>query len=128
VKFVDTYIVADAARYIGCRISLWKRKGWHMGRLCLSVCLSVNKYQLLTVGQITVHLDLGDLHSKLSKLFFTYLLMELSPFEELPIVQLLKNFPEFYGTRNFITVFTRALLRSLSSAGWIKSIPSHLSL
>jgi hypothetical protein len=22
VKFVDTYIVADAARYIGCRISL----------------------------------------------------------------------------------------------------------
>jgi hypothetical protein len=29
--------------------------------------------------------------------------------EKLPIVQLLKNFPAFYGTRRFITVFTRAL-------------------
>jgi hypothetical protein len=29
--------------------------------------------------------------------------------EMLPIVQLLKNFPAFYGTRRFITVFTRAL-------------------
>jgi hypothetical protein len=27
--------------------------------------------------------------------------------EEPPIVQLLKNFPAFYGTRRFITVFTR---------------------
>jgi hypothetical protein len=37
-------------------------------------------------------------------------LMELSPLLEKPaIVQLLKNFPEFYGTRRFITVFTRAL-------------------
>jgi hypothetical protein len=29
--------------------------------------------------------------------------------EKPPIVLLLKNFPEFYGTRRFITVFTRAL-------------------
>jgi hypothetical protein len=36
--------------------------------------------------------------------------------EKLPIVQLLKNFPAFYGTRRFITVFTRALHWSLSSA------------
>jgi hypothetical protein len=28
--------------------------------------------------------------------------------EKLPIVQLLKNFPAFYGTWRFITVFTRA--------------------
>jgi hypothetical protein len=34
--------------------------------------------------------------------------------EKLPIVQLLKNFPAFYGTRKFITVFTRALHWSLS--------------
>jgi hypothetical protein len=45
--------------------------------------------------------------------------------EKLPIVQLLKNFPEFYGTRRFITVFTRALHWSLSWARWIQSIPSH---
>jgi hypothetical protein len=35
-------------------------------------------------------------------------------FEKLPIVQLLKNFPAFYGTRRFITVFIRALHWSLS--------------
>jgi hypothetical protein len=35
--------------------------------------------------------------------------MELSSSEKLLIVQLLKKFPAFYGTREFITVFTRAL-------------------
>jgi hypothetical protein len=34
--------------------------------------------------------------------------------EKPPIMQLLKNFPAFYGTRRFITVFTRALHYSLS--------------
>jgi hypothetical protein len=34
--------------------------------------------------------------------------------EKPPIVQLLKSFPAFYGTRKFITVFTRALHWSLS--------------
>jgi hypothetical protein len=45
--------------------------------------------------------------------------------EKLPIVQLLKNFPAFNGTRRFITVFTRVLQRSLSRARSIQSIPSH---
>jgi hypothetical protein len=35
--------------------------------------------------------------------------MELSPLEKPPVAQLLKNFPIFYGTRRFFTVFTRAL-------------------
>jgi hypothetical protein len=40
----------------------------------------------------------------------TYLLfMELSLFEELSIVQPLKNPAAFYGTRRFNTMFTRAL-------------------
>jgi hypothetical protein len=34
--------------------------------------------------------------------------------EKLPIVQPLNNFLVFYGTRSFITAFTRALHRSLS--------------
>jgi hypothetical protein len=34
--------------------------------------------------------------------------------EKPPIVQLLKNFPAFYGTQSFITVSTRALHWSLS--------------
>jgi hypothetical protein len=40
-------------------------------------------------------------------------------------VQLLKNFPAFYGPRRFVTVFTRALHWSLSWARSIQFIPSH---
>jgi hypothetical protein len=47
--------------------------------------------------------------------------------EEKSNLQLLKNFPAFYGTRRFITVFTRALHWSLSWARWIQSISSYLS-
>jgi hypothetical protein len=39
--------------------------------------------------------------------------------EKLPIVQLLENYPAFYGNRRFITAFTRALPQSLS---WARSI------
>jgi hypothetical protein len=39
--------------------------------------------------------------------------------EKLPIVQLLKHFPEMYGTQRFTTVFTRALHWCLS---WARSI------
>jgi hypothetical protein len=45
--------------------------------------------------------------------------------EKPPIVQLLKNFPAFYGPRRFIIVFTRALHWSLPWARSIQSIPSH---
>jgi hypothetical protein len=44
--------------------------------------------------------------------------------QKLSIVQLLKNFPAFYGIRRFITVLTRALHWSLSWARSIQSIPS----
>jgi hypothetical protein len=44
-----------------------------------------------------------------------------APLEKLPIVQPLKNFSGFYGTRRFITAFTRALHWSLS---WARSIQS----
>jgi hypothetical protein len=42
--------------------------------------------------------------------------------EKPPVAQLLKNFPPFYGTRRFITVFTRVLHWSLSWSRWIQSI------
>jgi hypothetical protein len=45
--------------------------------------------------------------------------------EKLPIVQPLRNFSAFYGTRRFIAVFTRALHWSLFWARSIQSIPSH---
>jgi hypothetical protein len=34
--------------------------------------------------------------------------MEQSPLEKLRVTQVVKKFPTFYGTRRFITVFTRA--------------------
>jgi hypothetical protein len=45
--------------------------------------------------------------------------------EKPPVAQLLKNFATFYGTRRFITVFTRAQHRSLSWARWNQSVPPH---
>jgi hypothetical protein len=45
--------------------------------------------------------------------------------EKLPIVQLLKNFPQFYANRKFITVFTRARPWSLSWTRSIQSIQPH---
>jgi hypothetical protein len=47
-------------------------------------------------------------------------------FEKPSVVQLLKNFPAFYGTRKFVTVFTRALHWSLSWTRSIQSTPSNL--
>jgi hypothetical protein len=42
-----------------------------------------------------------------------------------PNVQPLKNFPAFYGTRRFITEYTRALHLSLSWARSIQFVPFH---
>jgi hypothetical protein len=42
-----------------------------------------------------------------------------------PVVQPLKNFPTFYGTRRFITVFTSALNYSLSWVRSVQSIPNQ---
>jgi hypothetical protein len=44
--------------------------------------------------------------------------------ERPPVAKPLKNFPIYYGTQRFITVFTRALHWSLSRARSIQSIPS----
>ena len=42
-----------------------------------------------------------------------------------PVLQLVKKFPAFYGTRRFITAFTSASHLSLSWASSIQSIPPH---
>jgi hypothetical protein len=46
--------------------------------------------------------------------------------EKLSIVQLLKNFPAFYGTWKFITMFTRALHWSLSIFLKYQYLPTRL--
>jgi hypothetical protein len=45
--------------------------------------------------------------------------------QELPVVQLLKNFLKFYENRRLITVFTRALHWSISWARSIQHVPAH---
>jgi hypothetical protein len=74
-----------------------------------------------------IYLSLLSVLSLLSWICKPYLptyLRSWALLEKLPIVQLLKNFPAFYGTRKFIIVFTRALHWSLS---WDRSIQSILS-
>jgi hypothetical protein len=45
--------------------------------------------------------------------------------EKLRVTQLVKKFPAHYGSRRFITIFTRARHWSLTWARWIQSTPSH---
>jgi hypothetical protein len=47
--------------------------------------------------------------------------------ENLTDIQLVKKFPEFYGTRSFITTFTSARHLPLSWANSIQSMPPHLT-
>jgi len=65
--------------------------------------------------------------ARLSYLLITYL---LTPWrrvllEKLTRLQLVKNFPAFYGSRRFITAFTSAHHLYLSWASSIQSIPPH---
>ena len=57
----------------------------------------------------------------------TYLLTPWSRvlLEKLTVLQLVKKFPAFYGTRKFITAFTSAGHLSLSWASLIQPIPLH---
>jgi hypothetical protein len=48
------------------------------------------------------------------------------PTIQLTVTQLVKKFPDFYGNRRFITVFTRTRHWSLSWARWIQFTISHL--
>jgi hypothetical protein len=67
---------------------------------------------------------LGEPQSRSEWIIVTYL-RTWALLEEAPIVQPLKNFPAFYGTRRFNTVFTTALHWSLSWAISMQSTPSH---
>ena len=67
------------------------------------------------------------LHTYLLNYLLTYLLTPWSRvlLEKLNGSQLIKKFPAFYGTRRFITKFTRARHLSLSWARSIQSMPTH---
>jgi hypothetical protein len=87
---------------------------------CTKMCAQNNKSEALPrFGFSPKSCDLQIQHITLTHWWSRVLL------EKSPIVQLLKNFPAFYGTRRLITVFTRALHWSLSWARWIQSMPSH---
>jgi hypothetical protein len=72
----------------------------------------------------TVQFQIVDKKEILRTIYNTYL-CSWAFLEKLPIVQPLKNFPAFYWTRRYITVFTRPLHWSLFWARSIQSIPPH---
>jgi hypothetical protein len=86
----------------------WKKRTWHV----------VNCWQVPHPYEM-------ELRAKKNVLAKFHSLMELTFLLKPPIVQLLKDFPEFYWTWRFITVFTRALHWSLSCVRSIQSMPSH---
>jgi hypothetical protein len=115
-------------------------------KFCILWCLIIRqliniKFTLITIDTasmiinafIEILLHLSTSHSNIwwytnQKLYYwtvillTYL-RSWALLEEPPIVQPLKKFPAFYGTRRFNTVFTRALQWSLS---WAISIQSYV--
>jgi len=72
-------------------------------------------------------LILSHIYSDILTYLLTYLLTPFSRylFQKLTGFQLLKNFPEFYWTRLFITAFTSARHLSLPWVRSIQSIPTH---
>jgi hypothetical protein len=92
-----------------------KRKVGPFGRDVTKFCMEPIKFPVLPVCK---------LKCKEKHFWFTHSL-SWALLEKPPIVQLLKNFQAFYGTRRFITVFTRALHWSLSWVRSIQSIPSY---
>jgi hypothetical protein len=96
-------------------------KQWHIFKSFLSYCWIVI---LLPIGSERCSYAQQKSCSKIDRIIklnsWSWALLEKPPG-----MQPLKNFPAFYGTRRFITVFTRALHRSLSWAISIKSIPPH---
>jgi hypothetical protein len=107
-----------------CRVIGWVRKrggclGWPVwvGEwIGCCWCMDVRQLRMYAIGHLASDKWLAFTHSRSWALL-----------EKLPIVEPLKNFPAFYGTQRFITMFTRALHRSLSLATSVQSIPSYLS-
>jgi hypothetical protein len=83
----------------------------------------LNSWIELLLGFFNEHY-IAPLYTFYAQNYITYLL-SWALLEKPPIVQLLKNFPAFYGTRRYITVFTRALHWSLSWTRSTQSIRSH---
>jgi hypothetical protein len=116
-----------------------RRKSTVHLRLHLSTCFSSEVAQWVWVWghKLFSYISLNPLKSEwcsyhivLSTAYasYTYLLTYLRSWallEEPLIGQPLKNFPAFYGTRRFNTVFTRVLHWSLSWAVWIQSTASY---
>jgi hypothetical protein len=62
---------------------------------------------------------------RISQAWIQLTLLSWTLLKKLPVVQLFKNSPTFYGTRRFIAVFTRAIHWSLSWASSNQSTPFH---
>jgi hypothetical protein len=102
-----------------------------MPQMMSSFSLLIYKhYTFLLHDWQTVAAYPGLLHQNVVHFVLLVYNNELTPWnwallEKPPVAQLLKNFPTSYETRGFITVYTRALHRSISSASSIQPILRH---
>jgi hypothetical protein len=118
ILFATRYVTDHLTRWVTCLPCFLTLREW---KLCLSAlffkeCILSCVYHCIYVSEL-VYLP-NTTHSLTHSWSWALL-------EKPPIVQPLKNFPAFYGTRRFITAFTRALHWPLSWAKSIQSIPSH---
>jgi hypothetical protein len=90
----------------------------------LSISLMTGLYSLCTLRGSSYNLRINLPNRLIRSMWLTHS-WSWGLLEKLAIVQPLKNFPAFYGTRRFITVLTRALHWSLFWARSIQSIPFH---
>jgi hypothetical protein len=94
--------------------------------------VSLRNKVLCTIGNFPTCISIRDLCTAFNLAYVYDLLTHplthsrsAALLEKPPVVQQLKNFPAFYGTQRFITVFTRDLHWSIFLTRSIQSIPSH---
>jgi hypothetical protein len=99
---------------------------WRVTQCNISTIRAMENHRVLKIPSISV--------LQLNRIFYTSgPLTNLTPLswvllDKPPVAQILKNFPTFYETQRFITVFTSARHRSLYWVRWIRPYHPNLSL
>jgi hypothetical protein len=129
VRFEITMTVFERAKTVHALDRAATVIGWYVYNRCVYAVhtTSVNSCSQLHPISCSTNFSNISITFKLQCILYV---TKLTPWswallEKPPVVQLPKNFPAFYATRRFITVFARTLRQSLAWARSIQSIPPH---